>query len=63
MRDRLRQAVERVGVEDRPDQRRQQPVPILADVTETVPEEAHGTALPPASEDLGDRGPQASVGV
>ena len=53
----------RVGVEDRPDQRRQQAVLVLAGVSEAVSEEVDGAALPAAAEDLGDRGVQASVSV
>ena len=52
-----------LGVEDRPDQRRQQPVLVLAGVPEAVAEEVDGAALPGAAEDLGDRGLQAGVRV
>jgi hypothetical protein len=53
----------RVGVEDRPDQRAEQPVLVLAGVAEAVPEEVDGAALPGAAEDLRDRCLQAGVGV
>lgn len=46
--------LERVGVEDRADQRGQQPVLIAARVPETVSEEVHSAALPRRTEDLGD---------
>ena len=65
--DRLREPVaslvEAVGVEDRPDQRGQQPVLVLAGVAEAVPEEVHGAALPAAAEHLRDCGLQSGVGV
>src|SRR3954447_9792262 len=38
--------LQRGGAEDRPDQRRQQAVLVLARVAEAVPEEGHGAALP-----------------
>ena len=67
MRDRFREPVarlgERVGVEDRADQRAQQPVLVLAGVAEAVAQEVHGAALPGAAEDLGDRGLQPGVRV
>ena len=50
-------------VEDRPDQRRQQAVLVLAGVAEAVSEEVDGAALPGASEDLGDRCLQPGVRV
>jgi hypothetical protein len=53
----------RVGVEDRADQRRQQPVLIAAGVAEAVAQEVHGAALPGATQDLRDRGLQPGVGV
>ena len=54
---------EAVGVEDRPDQRRQQPVLILAGVAEAVTQEVNRAALPAAPEDLRNRGLQAGVSV
>lgn len=54
---------ERVGVEDRPDQRRQEPVLITPGVAQAVAPEVHGAALPGAAEDLGDRGLQPGVRV
>ena len=67
MRDRLREPIAglrlRVGVEDRPDQRRQQAVLVLAGVAETVAEEVDGAALPAAAQDLRDRRLQPGVGV
>jgi hypothetical protein len=51
------------GVEDRADQRGQQPVLIAAGVPEAVSEEVHGAALPRRAEDLGDGVLQALVGV
>jgi hypothetical protein len=54
---------ERVGVEDRADQRGQQPVLIAAGVTETVPEEVDSAALPAAAQDLCDRALQTGVRV
>jgi hypothetical protein len=53
----------RDGVEDRPDQRAEQPVLILARMAETVAQEVDGAALPGAAEDLRDHGLQARVGV
>jgi hypothetical protein len=53
----------RVGVEDRPDQRGQQPVLVLARVAETVPEEVHRAALPGATEHLGDRRLEPGVSI
>src|SRR3954447_17819875 len=53
----------RVGVEDRPDQRSQQPVLILASVAQAIPEEVHGAALPSAAEHPLDRRLQAGMGV
>jgi hypothetical protein len=44
-----------LGVEDRADQRAQQPVLVAARVPEAVSEEVHGAALPRCPEDLGDR--------
>jgi hypothetical protein len=65
--DRLREPVARlglrVGVEDRPDQRRQQPVLIAAGVAETVAQEVDGAPLPGAAEDLRDRRLQPGVRV
>src|SRR5215203_5122797 len=56
MRDRFREPVtrlgERVGVEDRSDQRRQQPVLVFARVPQTVTQEVHGAPLPGAPEHL-----------
>ena len=67
MRDGLREPIARrgqvVGVEDRPDQRGQQAVLVLAGVPEAVAQEVDGAALPGAAEDLRDRGLQAGVGV
>jgi hypothetical protein len=51
------------GAEDRTDQRRQQPVLVLASMPEAVAEEVHGAALPRRAEDLGQRGLQPGVGV
>jgi len=42
--------LEAVGVEDRPDHRRQQPVLVLSGVPEAVSEEVNGAALPAAAE-------------
>ena len=55
--------LEVLGVEDRPDQRRQQPVLVLASVPEAVPEEVDGAALPGAPEDLRDRSFQPGMRV
>jgi len=67
MRDRFREPITRLlkvlGGEDRPDQRAQQPVLIFAGVSEAVPEEMHGAALPAAAQDLRDRGFEAGVRV
>jgi hypothetical protein len=67
VRDRLGESIacllERVGVEDRPDQRSEQPVLVLARVPETVSEEVDRAALPAAAEDLRDRRFEAGVGV
>jgi hypothetical protein len=52
-----------VGVEDRADQRTQQPVLIAASVPQAVPEEVHRAALPRRAQHLGDRVLQALVGV
>ena len=52
-----------LGVEDRPDQRRQQPVLVLARVPEAVAQEVDGAALPAAAEDLRDRRLQPGVRV
>jgi hypothetical protein len=64
MRDRFREPVARlrlrVGVEDRPDQRGQQPVLIAPGVAEAVPEEVDRAAPPAAAQDLGDRRLQAA---
>ena len=54
---------ERVGVEDRADQRGEQAVLVLAGVAEAVAEEVHGAALPGAAEDLRDRRLEPGVGV
>ena len=54
---------ERVGVEDRADQRAEQAVLVLAGMPEAVAEEMHGAALPGAAQDLRDRGLQAGVRV
>jgi hypothetical protein len=63
MRDRFGEPVarlgERVGVEDRPDQRREQPVLIAARVAQAVTQEVNGAALPSAAQDPCDRGLQA----
>jgi hypothetical protein len=65
--DRLREPVaglvEAVGVEDRPDQRRQQPMLVLSGVAEAVAQEVDGAALPATAEHLGDRRLQARVRV
>jgi len=53
----------RLGVEDRADQRGQQPVLIAARVAEAVSEEVHRAALPRRPEHLGDRVLQALVSV
>jgi len=45
------------------DQRRQQPVLVLAGVPEAVSEEVNGAALPGAPEDLGDRRLQPGMRV
>jgi hypothetical protein len=67
VRDGFREPVARLlevlGVEDRPDQRRQQAVLVPAGVAEAVSEEVDGAALPGAAEDLGDRGLQPGVRV
>ena len=67
VRDRLREPIARLlevlGVEDRPDQRCQQPVLIFARMAQAVSEEMHGAALPGAAQHLGDRGLQAGVRV
>jgi hypothetical protein len=55
--------VDVLGVEDRADQRTEQPVLVLAGVPEAVSEEVHGAALPAAAQDLGDRGLQPGVRV
>ena len=47
--------IERLGVEDRADQRRQQPVLIAAGVSEAVAQKVHGAALPRCAKHLGDR--------
>ena len=60
---RSRACGERVGVEDRPDQRGQQAVLVLAGVPEAVAEEVDGAALPGAAEDLRDRRLQPGVRV
>jgi hypothetical protein len=52
-----------VSVEDRADQRGQQPMLVAAGVAEAVSEEVDGAALPTAAEDLRDRCLEASVGV
>jgi hypothetical protein len=46
---------ERVGIEDRPDQRAEQAGLIAAGVPQAVAEEVDRAALPGAPEDLGDR--------
>jgi hypothetical protein len=56
-------AGEILGVEDRADQRGQQPVLVLAGVAEAVSEEVHGAALPGAAQHLRDRGLQGGVGI
>ena len=67
MGDRFGEAVasllERVGVKDRPDQRGQQPVLVLARMAQAITQKMHGAALPGAPEDLRDRGLQAGVRV
>ena len=67
MRDRFREPIarlgERIGIEDRADQRSQQPVLILAGVAEAVPEKVDGAALPATAEDLGDRRLEPGVRV
>ncbi len=67
VRDRLGEPIaglrKRVGVEDRPDQRAQQAVLVLAGVAEAVAEEVDGAALPGAAQDLRDRGLQTRVRV
>jgi hypothetical protein len=55
--------VERVGVEERADQRAQQPVLIAAGMAEAVAQEVHGAALPRRAEGLGDRVLQPLVSV
>jgi hypothetical protein len=66
-RDRFGELVARrgkvLGVEDRADQRGQQPVLIAARVPQAVSEEVHRAALPGRAEDLGDRVLQSLVGV
>ena len=63
MRDRFREPIVGlglgVGVKDRPDQRAEQAVLVLARMAETVTREMDGAALPGAAKDLGDRGLQA----
>jgi hypothetical protein len=51
------------GVEDRANQRRQEPVLVLARVAEAVSEEVHRAALPRRAQHLGDRVLQSLVGV
>ena len=67
VRDRFRELITslvlRVGVEDRPDQRRQQTVLVLAAVPEALAQEVDGAALPTAAKDLRDRGLQAGVRI
>jgi hypothetical protein len=67
LRDRRRQRSARrwtVGlVEDRTDQRGEQPVLVLARTPETVAQEVHCAALPRRAEDLGDGRLQSGVGV
>ena len=55
--------LERVGGEDRADQRGQQTVLVLAGVAEAVPEKVDGAALPAAAQDLRDRRLQPGVRV
>jgi len=62
-REPITRLLEVLGVEDRPDQRREQPVLVLAGVAEAVSEEVNGAALPGAPQDLGDRRLQAGVRV
>jgi hypothetical protein len=52
-----------VGGEDRPDQRAEQAMLVLAGMTETVAEEVDRAALPGALADRGDRGLQTGVRV
>jgi hypothetical protein len=52
-----------LGVEDRADQRAEQPVLIAAGVPEAVSEEVHRAALPRRAQHLGDRVLQPLVGI
>jgi hypothetical protein len=52
-----------LGIEDRPDQRGEQAVLVLAGMPEAVPEEVDSAALPAAAQDLRDRGLQPGVRV
>jgi hypothetical protein len=54
---------ERVGGKDRPDQRAEQAVLVLAGVTEAVAREVDRAARPSAAQDLRDRGLQAGMRV
>jgi hypothetical protein len=59
----LASLVARLGLEDRPDQRTEQPVLVAAGVAEAIPEEVDGAALPGTAKMAGDRGLKALVGV